>query len=208
MSSKFSRKFEISSRGEIWDASSFDAINYASEKARIVGATCYALNHPFFARKEFDVVLVDEAGQLTLPAILGPLLLSKTFVLVGDHHQLPPLITSEVAKRSGMEDSLFAQLCNKNPNAVCSLTCQYRMNEPLTKLPNALTYDGKLKPANDAVANRMLSVEEDFDVKARKIQWLTNATRVNSQIKRSFSLIQAQKKRCKIRQERVLMSDR
>lgn len=162
--------------GEIWDASSFDAINYASEKARIVGATCYALNHPFFARKEFDVVLVDEAGQLTLPAILGPLLLSKTFVLVGDHHQLPPLITSEVARRSGMEDSLFAQLCNKNPNAVCSLTCQYRMNEPLTKLPNALTYDGKLKPANDAVANRMLSVEEDFDVKARKIQWLTNAT--------------------------------
>ena len=56
------------------------------------------LNHPFFARKEFDIVLVDEAGQLTLPAILGPLLLSKTFALVGDHHQLPPLITSEIAK--------------------------------------------------------------------------------------------------------------
>jgi DNA replication ATP-dependent helicase Dna2 len=50
------------------------------------------------------------------------------------------------------------------------------MNEPLTKLPNALTYDGKLKPANDAVARKMLSVEEDFDVKARKIKWLTNAT--------------------------------
>lgn len=168
------RKYRLG--GEIWDASSFDAINYASEKARIVGATCYALNHPFFARKEFDVVLVDEAGQLTLPAILGPLLISKTFALVGDHHQLPPLITSEIARRSGMEDSLFAQLCNKNPDAVCSLTCQYRMNEPLTKLPNALTYDGKLKPANDAVARKMLSVEEDFDVKARKIKWLTNAT--------------------------------
>ena len=162
--------------GQLWDSSSFDAINYASKKARIVGATCYALNHPFFARKEFDIVLVDEAGQLTLPAILGPLLLSKTFALVGDHHQLPPLITSEIARRSGMEYSLFAQLCNKHPSVVCSLTSQYRMNEPLTKLPNALTYDGKLKPANDVVADKMLMVEEDFDAEARKTKWLMNAT--------------------------------
>ena len=134
------------------------------------------MNHPFFARKEFDIVLVDEAGQLTLPAILGPLLLSKTFALVGDHHQLPPLITSEIARRSGMEYSLFAQLCNKHPSVVCSLTSQYRMNEPLTKLPNALTYDGKLKPANDVVADKMLMVEEDFDAEARKTKWLMNAT--------------------------------
>ena len=50
------------------------------------------------------------------------------------------------------------------------------MNEPLTKLPNALTYDGKLKPANDVVADKMLLGEEDFDAEARKIKWLMNAT--------------------------------
>jgi DNA replication ATP-dependent helicase Dna2 len=169
------RKYRLG--GKIWNATSFESINDASAKALIVGATCYAMNHPFFARKEFDIVLVDEAGQLTLPAILGPLLLSKTFALVGDHHQLPPLITSEVARRYGMEESLLAQLCNRNPKFICSLTCQYRMNEPLTMLPNALTYGGKLKPATAAIANRMLSIEEDFNAESsKKINWLASAT--------------------------------
>lgn len=31
---------------------------------------------------------VDEAGQLTEPTCLGPLLLARRFVLVGDHYQV------------------------------------------------------------------------------------------------------------------------
>ena len=42
------------------------------------------------------------------------------------------------------------------------------MNEPLTKLPNALTYDGKLKPANDVVADKNADGEEDFDARLGK----------------------------------------
>jgi DNA replication ATP-dependent helicase Dna2 len=45
----------------------------------------------------FDVVIVDEASQLTEPLILGPLCLAKRFVLVGDHLQLPPIVQSPQA---------------------------------------------------------------------------------------------------------------
>ena len=36
---------------------------------------------------------MDEASQITLPTCLGPLRFADTFVLVGDHYQLPPLVS-------------------------------------------------------------------------------------------------------------------
>jgi len=36
---------------------------------------------------------VDEASQITLPITIGPLKYATTFVLVGDHYQLPPLVS-------------------------------------------------------------------------------------------------------------------
>ena len=45
-----------------------------------------------FAKRKFDVCIVDEASQVTLPTCLGPLRFAKKFVLVGDHNQLPPLV--------------------------------------------------------------------------------------------------------------------
>lgn len=47
---------------------------------------------PLFSKRQFDVCIVDEASQITLPVCLGPLRFAKTFVLVGDHFQLPPLV--------------------------------------------------------------------------------------------------------------------
>lgn len=37
------------------------------EKAQVVGVTCLGITHPLFARHKFDVCIVDEAGQITLP---------------------------------------------------------------------------------------------------------------------------------------------
>lgn len=40
----------------------------------VVAATCLGTNHPLLERRVFDVAIVDEAGQVTVPAVLGPLL--------------------------------------------------------------------------------------------------------------------------------------
>lgn len=47
---------------------------------------------PMFMKREFDYCFVDEASQITLPTCLGPIMCADKFVLVGDHHQLPPLV--------------------------------------------------------------------------------------------------------------------
>jgi DNA replication ATP-dependent helicase Dna2 len=62
------------------------------DKARVVGVTCLGITHAMFGKRKFDVCIVDEAGQITLPVCLGPLRCANTFVLVGDHYQLPPLV--------------------------------------------------------------------------------------------------------------------
>lgn len=56
---------------------------------------------PLLAGQHFDVVIVDEAGQISQPAILGAIMAADSFVLVGDHMQLPPLVVSEVAEDAG-----------------------------------------------------------------------------------------------------------
>jgi DNA replication ATP-dependent helicase Dna2 len=67
------------------------------ESARVVGVTCLGVGHPLFMRKRFDYSVVDEAGQITQAATLGPLRCADAFVLVGDHYQLPPLVASQVS---------------------------------------------------------------------------------------------------------------
>ena len=53
--------------------------------------------------------------QMVLPASLGPLLKARSFVLVGDHNQLPPLVTNKDAEAGGLGESLFKRLSDAHP---------------------------------------------------------------------------------------------
>lgn len=64
---------------------------------RVVGCTCLGVKHPLFSHRRFDYCVVDEAGQISQPVVLAPLRCADVFVLVGDHYQLPPLVTSSVS---------------------------------------------------------------------------------------------------------------
>jgi hypothetical protein len=82
---------------------------------------------------------------MVLPAALGPLLCARTFVLVGDHNQLPPLVTCKEAEASGLAESLFKRLSEAHPSAVVTLPVQYRMAADIMALPNALIYNDALR---------------------------------------------------------------
>jgi DNA replication ATP-dependent helicase Dna2 len=126
------------------------------DTVKIWGVSALGTTDALIRRREFDVVIVDEAGQITLPATLGPLLRGDTFVLVGDPHQLPPLVTSEEAADKGLAEPLFARLAGAHPSAVVTLPVQYRMAEEIQVLPNLLSYNGEMKCASEAIAGQML----------------------------------------------------
>jgi DNA replication ATP-dependent helicase Dna2 len=137
---------------------SIDEIDHTYMGCQVVATTCMGTNHALFQRRSFDVCIVDEASQITLPTALGPLLHARKFVLVGDHFQLPPLVQNREALEGGLDISLFKQLSERFPDAVATLGRQYRMCEDIMSLSNELVYGGKLKCGNDSVAKRTLDL--------------------------------------------------
>eukprot|EP00903_Cladosiphon_okamuranus_P020313 g18638.t1 len=124
--------------------------------AKVVGCTCLGVKHPLFSQRRFDYCVVDEAGQISQPVVLAPLRCADVFVLVGDHYQLPPLVTSSEALEAGMSESLFRRLCEAHPASLQRLSYQYRMNGDVMALCNDLTYSGRLRCGNAQVESQRL----------------------------------------------------
>eukprot|EP00397_Hematodinium_sp_SG-2012_P002090 GEMP01002096.1.p1 GENE.GEMP01002096.1~~GEMP01002096.1.p1 ORF type:complete len:1380 (-),score=300.30 GEMP01002096.1:741-4880(-) len=122
----------------------------------LTACTCHSASDSFIQKQEFDVVVIDEASQCTEPVVWCPLMKAKRFVLIGDTHQLAPLVRHPHSVVHKMNVSLMERLSNLYPHAVVELTLQYRMNEDVQLLPNILCYNGKLACATEAVQRRQL----------------------------------------------------
>lgn len=123
------------------------------QHANVIGTTCVASANKEFMDNypTFDVVIIDEVSKATPPELLLPMLKGKKIILVGDHHQLPPLIgddtfeetLEEVMKESNtfeekreleklLEESLFERLYKNLPSTNKQmLGIQYRMHEKI-----------------------------------------------------------------------------
>ena len=128
------------------------------QESKVVATTCLGINHGLFNARTFDYCIVDEASQITLPVCLGPIRHARTFILVGDHYQLPPLVQNKEAQEGGLNVSLFKLLSDAHPESVVNLEHQYRMAEDIMLLSSQLVYNGRLKCGNDSVAQRVLSI--------------------------------------------------
>jgi len=114
---------------------------------------------------EFDVAIIDEAGQLTIPAILGALRFARRFILVGDEKQLPPLVLSKEAAEQGLNQSLFSHLKKEDDDymqdatmaigACVALRTQYRMNKWIANFSSTVFYEKQLI-AHSSIANKQL----------------------------------------------------
>lgn len=128
------------------------------QNSKVVATTCLGINHGIFNHRIFDYCIVDEASQITLPVCLGPIRMAHTFILVGDHYQLPPLVQNKEAQEGGLDVSLFKLLSDAQPSSVVNLEHQYRMAEDIMTLSNQLIYSGRLKCGTDAIAKRLLKM--------------------------------------------------
>ena len=142
------------------------------EHAQVVGVTCLGIRHSLFARRTFDVCIVDEASQIPEPVVLGPMRIARAFILVGDHMQLPPLVISLAARVGGMDTSLFKRLCEAHPASVVKLSRQYRMNEDIQQLPNLLMYNGALSCGSETVAKGVYKLPDIAYAQVVERAWL------------------------------------
>jgi ATP-dependent RNA/DNA helicase IGHMBP2 len=135
------------------------AVARVLDRARIVCATHTGCASDVLSGERFDWVVVDEATQATEPATLLPVLRAgddARLVLAGDHHQLPPTVTSLEAAREGLARSLFERLVQRWGDAArVMLTVQYRMHAAIMAFPAERFYEGRLTAA-PAVAGHLL----------------------------------------------------
>lgn len=129
------------------------------EKAEIITATLVGSNQYMIRNQQYDVAIIDEAGQSLEPACWIPILKASKLVLAGDHLQLPPTIKSQEAAKGGLATTLLEKCVAQFPEAVTLLQEQYRMHQSIMHYSSRYFYQGKLV-ANAAVANRKLTPDD------------------------------------------------
>ena len=101
----------------------------------------------------FPLVILDEAGQTTEPALVCALsaALAEQVVLVGDTRQLPPTVTS-MELRDNLGVSPMERLEKLGVGQI-TLKMQYRMPDSLLQFPSKHFYDGLISCANQQEHN-------------------------------------------------------
>jgi len=139
--------------------------------APVVAGTTATCGSRIMREQDFDVAVIDEAGQLTEPGALAAVARADRFVLVGDHQQLPPVVRAEddIADREATADlskSLFERLIDAHPDAGVLLDRQYRMAQRIQAYASREFYDGQLRPASGEIAGQTLADLDGVDPSA------------------------------------------
>ena len=114
---------------------------------------------------KFDVVIIDEASQADLNALI-PLYMGKQVIVVGDHEQVTPL---GVGQGQVMLDNIRAQTLTDIPNShlfdsrfsiydigrqsfgdAIRLVEHFRCVPEIISFSNQLSYDGKIRPLRES----------------------------------------------------------
>ncbi len=88
------------------------------KNANVIGITCGQARQyserAFGVLSTFDVVIIDEVSKATPPELLLPALKGKKLILIGDQHQLPPMIEDktleQMAEETGQDPATFQYL--------------------------------------------------------------------------------------------------
>lgn len=133
----------------------------------IVGATANHIAAGMYRdfKFEFDYVIMDEAAKATPAETLVPINMAHNLILVGDHEQLPPLVTATEAVKKQVEaklnnegemvdfdkiyydqPSLFQIMYDGSPEEYKEmLDLQFRMPKQVGDIISSLVYNNKLK---------------------------------------------------------------
>ena len=130
---------------------------------RIVVSTVSSIvgKQELFQLKKFDRVIIDEASQILEPLLAGLLTRFPRFVLIGDHKQLPAVVTQKKTNTkiedsdllgiglTSLANSLFERLFSKCKQegwtwAFAQLSHQGRMHQDIMKFPSENFYESTL----------------------------------------------------------------
>lgn len=119
----------------------------------IIGLTPHSLYTSRARRLECDTLIIDEAGQMTIPLALMGMIKAKKVIFAGDYKQLSPIVSSTDVPEI-MSQSIFQRLATNENCTMLDFT--FRMCEPICNLVSELFYDGQVKSRNKGCDDKIL----------------------------------------------------
>ncbi len=119
----------------------------------LVGLTPHSLYTSRARGLECDTLIIDEAGQMTIPFALMGMIKARKVIFSGDHKQLPPIVSAE-----GVSDDLCKsafQILISEGNCTM-LDTSFRMCGPICDFVSELFYDGELKAIRRDASDRII----------------------------------------------------
>jgi DNA replication ATP-dependent helicase Dna2 len=138
----------IAKKSRVTYAGYINNANY-SQKGIAIGSTAYSLCYPGSKKLDgwkFDVCIIDEAAQLSIPLSIAAMCRTGKYIFVGDHKQLDPIIPKG-SNNEMFAESIFSRLARIYTKEINLLNTSYRLNQSLIKIPNTLFYDNLLHSA-------------------------------------------------------------
>ena len=151
-----------------------ELLEILAEHRVFVGTVASVVQKPeLFELKNFKRVVIDEASQILEPHLVGLLSKFDQFILIGDHKQLPAVVTQD-QKRSdtnnmalqkiglyNLRHSLFERLYNRAKqngweHAYAQLRHQGRMHEAIMDFPSSYFYEGELDLLPSNIPHRLI----------------------------------------------------
>lgn len=120
------------------------------EGPMLIGMTPHAMYTRRGRGIKADVLVIDEAGQVSIPLGLMGMNNFKKWILCGDDKQLPPIVQSQDNVKD-FSHSIFAHLLS--PNNSTMLDKSFRMNPGICSLVSELFYEGKLRCGQTGVGH-------------------------------------------------------
>ena len=132
--------------------------NALSCEPNVLGATVFSLVKEAFSEEPFDLLVVDEAGQVSLSNLLFMSQCARNILLVGDQNQLSQPNRANHPEDSGLSclDYVMGEEKVVPFDRGVFLATSWRMPPALTKVVSDLFYQGKLQSCISKAENKIL----------------------------------------------------
>jgi len=126
------------------------------DEHQLVAGTAWLLSRPQH-RERFDLLFVDEAGQLALANAVAAGTVARGIVLLGDPQQLPQV--NQASHPDGAGASVLGHLLGGAdvvpPDRGVFLDVTWRMHPDVCRFPSERSYDGRLRSAPQCARRRI-----------------------------------------------------
>ncbi|MEB3167172.1 MAG: TM0106 family RecB-like putative nuclease [Synechococcaceae cyanobacterium] len=162
------------------------------EDSVVLGGTVYTLVKDDYDGAPFDLLVIDEAGQVSLSNLLYMGRVARNILLVGDQQQLSQPNRAAHPGDSGLSgiDYVMQEHAVVPPDRGVFLATSWRMPPPLTKLVSELFYDGQLQAAGANSANRVQWAGQQQGLVFEPVPHSGNSTASDEEVEHIAALVE------------------